>query len=47
MKKIIKHLLCLVRGHEWKGHGISMDPENYYDYYDCLRCGKIKVEEVI
>lgn len=46
MKQLINRLTCWCRGHKWKGHGISMNPEDYYDYYDCARCGKIK-EDVI
>lgn len=55
MKKIINRLICLCRGHKWKGTYITiwLDPFDLSDaiqsrlpYYKCTRCGKTK-EEVI
>lgn len=41
MKQLINRLICLAKGHEWKGIAGSDDNLLCYEY-KCVRCGKIK-----
>ena len=46
-KSFINKLICLCKGHKWKGPYYLSDKWDMIEVeYECARCGKIK-EEVI
>lgn len=47
--KIIKRLICLIKGHKWEVEFVKdYDWIDYYGHYEekCTRCGKTK-EEIV